>query len=269
LLYNGTFVSFATDAHENAPHKIGRIVLAGSDDDGTRYIYVNVFNSLSDYSVPNEDQCRPIATGACQGLPELVQTKEFVTIAEDDILDLAFVFSPQNVSSGEADAVGITNCFLCRFRISPVANIVETVVIVPFPSYYDGSPVSFGCCFPSKIWKWTSVLQDMIRTGLNRSSENQGSYVKYGPAKQPFCSESWEYLSQKMVEGRIVILETTSRNIRRRTLNGMLVESLQVKRPSIFYRFETKHQLNVLRSIVGRYVTVGMRLRRPKVGKPR
>ena len=108
-----------SDSDSSPQLSYGRIIFSGSETLTIR----RYANTRLDYSNLPE---------VFYTLQELVQTEDQVTISQDDIEELIFVFSVQQITSHWYDVEGIQNCFFVRGSLYfPLGMIESNNVIVP------------------------------------------------------------------------------------------------------------------------------------------
>ena len=128
----GSFISFKEDAQNNVL-LVGRIV---DHLRGPLRAKVNIFRNVETV----EADIEKIEDGAASNIPELVQTREFrdLLLFRHEVVDLAFVFSPNAVVDGTANCQGISNAFICRYQLgADDSELVEIEDLVSFPSQYS------------------------------------------------------------------------------------------------------------------------------------
>jgi len=212
---------------------------------------------------------RTVQSGVCMGIPELVISSKSDHVSNVDIIDGAFVFTTSYLEEmTHGYPLGIKNAYICRFQYTEEAG---PTILVPngfdrFGPLLDENRVAryTPSSLPKRIWKATVTIQSIFRRALSRYSERQGNYTHYRE-KVHFNEDMWNYFSRKFDEV-IVPVNTKSRQIRAKLINGMKCTKSTYIEPAQQYVFETVGELNHLRGVCGTVLLFGLRRRLPKVG---
>ena len=135
-------------------------------------------------------------------LPEIVQMSEMLVISSNDILNLAFVFTPHVLNDDSCNLFftcqGMAFAFLLRSRCKkvesglPIISDVPGGYCLPFPSAYLHS--GYHDCYPSRIWNSIMYLRLEMKKLLGRYSHLQGLFCKEVCRLSNFTAEAWGFL---------------------------------------------------------------------------
>lgn len=182
-----------------------------------------------------------------------------ISVSVDKIIDLAFIFSLDDMEDDVTNFFGISNCYLLRHQIDkgkhePIQHFVK------FPCESD----DYMCCTSSvaKIWYDICSIQDVMWKIMNTESERQHTSVRV-PVQ--IDEMTLEYIRYRCAGETNKILLNSRRKRRSMTLKGMKRKTRRAKRRLYLLRFETEASLIRLRQIIGESCTIGVRRRRPKI----
>jgi len=207
-----------------------------------------------------------INSGPCAGIKELIKTPYIGLVKNDDVIDLAFVFSPVFLETGtHAVAAGMDNVFICRYMYRDKDNVHVDIPV--FHSFVITE--LFDDPFPKRVWDGIILIQEICCSLLSMYSAKQGDYF-YSTKKVHFPADVWKYLCALQFNGHVRRqLIAKSSTICQRLDDGVVATSVCDIRPAEHYAFQTECELNLFRSIFGRTTTFGKRSRRPTVGNTR
>ena len=265
---NGTFIMLK-ESEQSSFEVLGRIVKGGRSQ--SNQFTLNVFFPLSHFLQGPQPEAIPIhqlQDPEIKGVAEVVQSKEQRVYNADELfyVEVAFVFNEDDIRRGVgSNCQGITNAYLCRFRVD--AGTVEPTNIVVFPSREAVYSTKYITCYASRIWKALVMLQKIIRKGINRYSERQGNYARH-TAKVDFPEECWQFIRRRTADV-VEQFRVSSRELRERVVDGFKSETLKIEHEGSLLRFETESQLEAFRATLGLYTTYGVRRRRARIGFPK
>ena len=298
-LLPGTFVLFSsTDTATTAAGQpwnnssacgVGRIVriLLVANEDGTdsrpphTRVQVNIFKRITDFKATTPGILCPefINENNLRHLPEVVQVDEMQLIASDDIVNLAFVFTPAALRDScnlFFACQGMAIAFILRSRYQglrlgalPMLTAVPPEHCLPFPSSYIES--RYFDCYPRRIWNSIMCLKLEMTKLLGRYSHLQGLYCKEACRLSNFTAETWGFLRWQFHDIFDDANCKMSTRIRRHRLSesGLVVKAVRVIKPCTVLRFETKAHLRRLCGLLGESATAGQRCRLPKISAPK
>ena len=293
-LLPGTFILFShndartvgapfNNANSCGVARIVRILPAGMPTSSGRYsrLQVNVFKRCTEFDATavgflhseflNENHLRH--------LPEIVQMSEMLVISSNDIMNLAFVFTPHVLNDDSCNLFftcqGMAIAFLLRSRYEkvvtglPIISDIPEGYCLPFPSAYIHS----GChdCYPSRIWNSIICLKLEMTKLLGRYSHLQGLFCKEVCRLSNFTAEAWGFLRLQFFDIFDAAGSGTSIRLRRHRVieSGLVVKAARVSKSCTILRFETKIHLRRLCAVFGESATAGQRCRLPKVSNPK
>lgn len=201
-----------------------------------------------------------IRTGIAGGIPEVVTACYQVVATPLDIIDVSFVFNIMDFVHGRVYGHGIINCFLLRYKYTSNNSLVSLPYQPIFPSDNIGH-LFFDRCSNAVLWYSISSLQDAIWKGLNRRADRQDNFIRIPFHFDDILKTYILYRTQGIVNPIVV----TAGLIRCFTLKGLDRETFRAPNLIKLVRFQTNNQLQCLRSIVGNAVTIGQRVRRPRL----
>ncbi|KAI2510048.1 hypothetical protein MHU86_4342 [Fragilaria crotonensis] len=258
--------------------RIVRILPAGSRH---ARVQVNIFKRCTEFDATtvgflhseflNENHLRH--------LPEIVQMSEMLVISSNDILNLAFVFTPHVLNDDSCNMFftcqGMALAFLLRSRCEkvesgmPIISDVPNGYCLPFPSSYLRS--SCHDCYPSRIWNSIMCLKLEMTKLLGRYSHLQGLFCKEACRLSNFSAEAWGFLCLQFFDIFDAAGCGTSIRLRRHRVieSGLIVKAARVSKRCTILRFETKIHLRRLCAVFGESATAGQRCRLPKVSNPK
>jgi hypothetical protein len=219
----GTFVLFQ-EVGEKRKEVVGQILQV----DMPSTIIVAIFSPFEDILLQKE---RPITEGPGRCLQEIIGTLSHKRIKTHQILNLAFVFSPQKLQELGAVLQGILNAFICRFS-SNGASFKP----LAFPCQSKDCPVP--CSLTRKLFEDIERVWDVIVGVLNGVSELQGDHARV--LKHTYCSpEFWSYLKYRTRELGIKIHRLTGKRIRCRLSHQMKRMKSSTPYDLKVFRFDT------------------------------
>ena len=214
-LLPGTFVLFSSRNNHNGVG-VGRIVCIAADEDrATRNqvmsdsrsphsrVQVNVFKRFTEFETTTASILRPefINENHLRHLPGVVQMEEIQLISGEDIMNLAFVFTPTALKDScnlFFTCQGMAIAFIVRSRYQevglelPMLTEVPPDHCLPFPSSYIGS--GYYDCYPRRMWNSVICLKLEMTKLLGRYSNLQGLYCKEACRLSNFTPETWGFL---------------------------------------------------------------------------
>jgi len=205
-----------------------------------------------------------INSSPCAGIRELIKTPYIGCVKNDDVIDLAFVFSPVSLENGtHAVAAGMHNVFICRYMYRDKDHVHVNVPV--FASFVVTD--IFDDPFPKRVWDGIILIQEICRSLLSTYSAKQGDYF-YSSKKVNFLADVWKYFCAMQFHHHIVRRQLIGKRtiICQRLDDGVVAKSVRDTRPVVQYVFQTECELNWFRGIFGRTTTFGKRSRRPTVG---
>lgn len=212
-------------------------------------------------------QLPQITDGPGLGLQELVICSgKDIEVPTKDIVDLAFVFHPNDVHLQYAISLyGMKNAFVCRACF--VNDEIHATV------NYDSIPISLYArdSYHGRIWKAIMRVRAGLYNTLNRSLIYQGCkrvsrthldsacFYHFVDSVDRFLKESGNgamkrhtFFEKKKCTGAVPIYAAKSE---------------MVSHLCYLIRFETESQLSALRNVIGAFATTGVRRLRPKKGE--
>ena len=248
FIENGSFILFDVDDDNKEKRlQLGQIVCSTSGSP----IKVLLFDKPSNIStVPHH---RHITSEIGRSLTEVIQTSETKEIFTKDIHDIAWVFDEGTLSHLSAYLQGIRNVFIVRFN----SNNEEIQDFICFPCSHP------GCIIPKslakKLFDDLERVRDLLTQVLCRRSELQGEKVRV--LKHSFaCPEFWSWLKLVLVEDHLMPIhdQLTCRKPRIRLIHQMKRIKVSTETPYKIFRFETKNELERLRSLFGETILYGV-----------
>ena len=114
-----------------------------------------------------------INSGPCAGIKELIKTPYIGSVKNDDVIDLAFVFSPAFLETGMyAVAAGMDNVFICQYMYRDKDNVHVDIPV--FHSFVISD--LFDDPSPSRMWDGIIFIQEICHSLLSMYSAKQGDY---------------------------------------------------------------------------------------------
>jgi hypothetical protein len=126
MIVVGTFFVYLT---KDKKPQVGRVIAARKSVNGYE-VKCNIFTPFSNWKSPKGQQ-HPIEDGLAKDLAEIVLTPKTTNYFsfEEYVIDLAFVFTEEQLVESGAYLDGIANAYVCRFE----DNGEEVKGILPFP----------------------------------------------------------------------------------------------------------------------------------------
>jgi hypothetical protein len=247
MLAIGTFVLYDGG-------KVGRLVSRVSEgyvpDD---LVLVNEFRLLRQSTI--NIRLDPSATH-----DEVVQmdTTDFVEV--EAIKSVAWVFSPSQLSSDANYTIGdgVSNIFVLRYRSS-----LQPYETLPFPD----DPGQYPSCQDSyslQLFRDLRAVCDLASKILNRHGEYQGTFFR-GTADTLIHAATVEYLIRQT---SVRPQKSKRKCYRSRTDTGITKRSRVSNEKWLLLRYESEKDLDELFKIFGPGILLGIRSKRPTVGRP-
>jgi len=185
----------------------------------------------------------------------LIKTPYIGCVKNDDVIDLAFVFSPVFLESGtHAVAAGMYNVFICWYMYRDKDHVHVNVPV--FASFVVTN--FFDDPFPKRVWDGIILIQDICHGLLSTCSTKQGDYF-YSSKKVNFPADVWKYFCAMQFHHHII----RQQSIGKRTIicqsldDGIVSKSVYDTWPVVQYAFQMECELNWFCGIFGQTTTFG------------
>jgi hypothetical protein len=159
-LHLGSFIVFE---EQSALLQVGCIIRQARDVNNLSRIYVNFYDDF-----PSDPACGVVSPNL-QNLKELQQTSTTRPVYIKNIKDIAFVFTPEDVTTHSVTLTSkFTNGFLVRFNNTQVNNVHLPVVNhIPFPCLTHNQKHCFEQCIAHAILQSLLTIRNAISSILS------------------------------------------------------------------------------------------------------
>ncbi len=164
-------------------------------------------------------------------------------INAQDVVDVAFVFTPEVLQHFWTDVAGMKQVFFTRV-----------------PNHAPFSPIVVDS-YPSRIWFSLLIVKDIVRRIL--SSKRQYQICK-GSTSTMFSLEAWKYLCQKFPSSQF-----QKRQTKIYQYSDLSLESKSSIRIVSMIRLMAPDTMNIARDVFGNTFGIGTRNLPPRKGMPR
>ena len=214
---------------------------------------------LKDFCEFNLLTTKVVLRGVCSESNELVLTKEYVTIAVEDIITPLFIFKKQLIEEQGLVLQGITNAYLIRYT-SEGLHIPSHINFLSekAPSLTDRFPL---LPLPKRLWLQIQEVRASLLRMLSRQSRHQ---LWRHSERVTLSSEFSQYLKTNIAhtKGSLylekILHPTTYRYKSKQLIDKCRRVSFYMKQAGELLRFETHDDLAVFRSLFGIHSTIGV-----------
>jgi hypothetical protein len=258
MIVVGTFFVYLNKDDKDKKPQVGRVINARKAVLGHE-VKCNIFETFSQWKSPKGQQ-HPIEDGLAKDLAEIVLTPKTTNYFsfEEYVIDLAFVFTEEQLFESGAYLDGIANAYVCRFE----DNGEEVKGIMPFPCQQPFNLCPLPQSYAAKVFFDIEALRARMYLDLNRRSELQGDVAKTYNCI-PFSAETWAYFKWKLDDFEV-------KPIRKKVFFYGLTRQmkrikLQVNSYIELLRIDTSEGMESLRSILGSTISYGLRAQKASV----
>jgi hypothetical protein len=200
---------------------------------------------------------------------ELIQTQKCCWINISVIKELCFIFFYCGVINGKFCCKGISNAYFIQYCYLSEERTLQDIEspYFAFPSYYPKFHLYWSSCFSTELWDSIVMLQQAITSFLCRYAQSQGQHpssrIRVTLTSAVVCNiRAWLYMNNVM---------STSFEISRmqkHVHNGIMYHKIRHRVKGYWWWFDTDTKLAVLSRLLGKNITVGVRVSAPKLGNP-
>ena len=249
-----------------------------TNDMPVQFIKVNIFKNrslLADRDFPGEDANLLSTTSTSgdtnHGWQFVVQLDEHVWILADAIINLAFVFLEEDVTSHfYDDCQGMCNFFVLKYRLSRngCVSSVPGLACPPFPGQIEGYNQYWSVDHCQLIFSGIRQIGRAMQRLLCRIAQSQGDFATRN-AKLQLPSCSWFYIKNQMALQGIAIYPNVQFSQPQPILSwGLTYRSIRQSGRLEVLRFDTATKMAAFREVFGHTSGYGVRKKRPRYSEP-
>jgi hypothetical protein len=241
-----------------------------TDNKGCGWTKVIIMVSTLEGGIESNAKFVPLRKPEVMHMKECVMTLEFCWVRSDAVLDFLWVFPPTDAAS----ANGMTSARVLRYRLknsTVLQEIPEDSMYFAFPSMYSQYQSMYDDCYPARLYYSLTSIRKRFSMILNRVTQSQGGDFcsnKHTPVitMSPDC---WSYINRYLLKAGIYLEDYQSKRVFGE-LHGTDMSYHAVRQTLKWSRFtiDTESGLSSLQGLLGAYIWVGTRKKRPKVDTP-
>ena len=242
---------------------VGRIVSFRNDSTGNVLVVINIFVPFQQTHLYNI--LLPTNERRLKYVCEVVQTLQKIEVLADEIYDICFIFTINNVTTGNTFCEGINNAYHIRYCSSLDGLTYEEIEennYYCFPSLFNSQ---YGSCYISRMWKLIGLVQNIMADILSVRTQKQSAFIRR-KVKLSIEFEQWLYIYNHSWNNATLDRIRQSKTKMMTTYKNLSRESFESLSSGVHFRFETKRHLLSFTNIFG-MTTVGVRSKKPPVGR--